>query len=203
MMKSFLLILSALISTTFSAQSFAQSDQPLTVNVHGARYFTPTDLTTLSAATALIEKVMNSEEFKQAVLNFSYAGVPGFVQNNGLDNQQLYDLLMSGAEALPTQTAADHVMDFDLEMYTGRASVLGYTNPGTLTVWINSNFYDYATVNEIAMNLTHEWCHKMGFDHDYYNTARRPYSVPYGIGYLVRDLGAKMQAQQMALAKQP
>ena len=98
---------------------------------------------------------------------------------------------MTGAEEYPTQTQADHLMNFDIELYTsswfGRGT-LGYTDINTKTIHINTRFYNTAQPFQIAMNMVHEWCHKMGFDHDSARTARRDFSVPYAIGYIVRDL---------------
>ena len=31
----------------------------------------------------------------------------------------------------------------------------------------------------------HEWLHKIGFEHSYYNNSDRPYTVPYAIGEIV------------------
>lgn len=183
------IVLSALILAT------APAALALTVQLDGVRYFNQTQADKLNAAKKVVELVINSAEFKERVLKFSYQGKPGFVQNGGLTNEQVYDLLMTGAEKYPRVTPADGAMNFDLELYTPAwyqsNNVLGYTNQGTKTIFINRNFYNRAEIFEIAMNLTHEWCHKMGFDHDSKSTARRPYSVPYGVGYLIRDLGQK------------
>ena len=177
-----------------ATSAYASGTGGLTVNFQSTKYFDQTEFDKLIQAKKLIEVVINSEEFKTAVLNFSYNGATEFVQNNGMTNQQIYDYLMTGAEMYPNQTPADHLMDFDLELYTsswfGRGT-LGYTDVNTKTIHMNTRFYDKAAVNGVAMNLVHEWCHKMGFDHDSNRTARRDYSVPYAIGYVIRDLGAK------------
>lgn len=170
--------------------------EALTVQFDGVRYFNQAQADKLNAAKKLVELVINSRLFKERVLNFTYNGQKIFVQNNGLSNQQVYDLLMTGAERYPRQNPSDSTMNFDLELYTPKwyqsNNVLGYTSQNTETIYINKNFYNRAEVNEIAMNLTHEWCHKMGFDHDFKSTSRRPFSVPYGIGYLVRDLANEL-----------
>lgn len=179
-----------------TAPSWAQNSSPLLMNIHTAKNFTDQQYDKLMEAKQLVELIINSAAFKSRVLNFSYNGVPGFVQNNGMSNQEIYDTLMSGAEKWPQPTAADHFMDYDLILYKPKwyqsKNVLGYTNQNTRVIHINRYFFNKADINEIAMNLVHEWTHKMGFDHDYKKTARRPYSVPYGVGYIVRDLGNKI-----------
>lgn len=185
-----------LILTLFlnmSASVWAQTKQPLLVNVRTAENFNDAQYEKLMEAKQLVEMIINSAAFKERVLNFTYQGQKTFVQNNGMTNQQIYEYLMSGAEMYPAQTSVDHLMDFDLVLYKPKwyqsKKVLGYTDQSTNIIHINKNFYNKADVNEIAMNMVHEWVHKMGFDHDFKRTARRPFSVPYGIGYIVRDLG--------------
>jgi len=179
---------------TARAQGLAEA---LTVNLHSAKYFDQQDYDHLQTAIQLVETVVNSAEFKDRVLNFTYNGEKTFVQNNGLTNEQIYELMMKGAEKYPQQTPEDHMMDFELELYTPKwyqsKNVIGYTNQNVLTIWINRLIYKKTETYKIAMNLVHEWMHKMGFDHDYKNTARRPYSVPYAIGYIVRDMGAAIE----------
>lgn len=175
---------------------FAPRAIALTVQFDGVRYFNQQQFDKLQAAKKVIDFLINTEAFKQRVLDFTYEGQKAFVQNNGLSNQQVYELLMSGTERYPRQTASDEVMNFDLELYTPRwyqsNNVLGYTSQDTKTIFINRNFYNRAEIFEIAMNLTHEWTHKVGFGHDSRATARRPYSVPYGVGYIIRDLASKL-----------
>jgi hypothetical protein len=189
------LVLTVLLLGGFYS-TFAKADAPVTVNLHSAKYFNQVDYDRLMSATKLVETIINSATFKDKVLNFTYNGEKTFVQNNGLTNEQIYNLLMSGAEKYPKQTAEDRMMDYDLELYTPRwyqsHNVIGYTNQNTLTISINRLIYQKTDIYKIAMNLVHEWVHKMGFDHDFNSTARRPSSVPYAVGYIVRDMGKEL-----------
>lgn len=192
-MKGYLysIVLSVISALSLAAAS-APAARALTVQFDGARYFNQAQTDKLNAAKKVVELVINTQAFRDRVLNFQYQGKAQFVQNEGLTNEQVFDLLMTGAEKYPRVTPADGMMNFDLELYTPAwyqsNNVLGYTNQGTKTIFINRNFYNRAEIYEIAMNLTHEWCHKMGFGHDSKATARRPYTVPYGVGYIIRDL---------------
>jgi len=181
---------------TMCVPAMAQSQQPLLMNIHTAENFSNQQYNKLMQAKELIETIINSAAFKSRVLNFAYNGIQGFVQNNGMSNQQVYEYLMSGAEKYPSQTGADQFMDYDLVLYKPKwyqsKKVLGYTSQDTNIIHVNKKFFNDAEVNQIAMNLVHEWTHKMGFDHDFKRTSRRPSSVPYGIGYIIRDLGNKM-----------
>lgn len=176
-----------------SSLVYSNDAHALRVNLQAAKYFNQAEYDKLQLAIQMVDRIVGGEEFKKRVLNFTYNGQKAFVQNGGQTNQQVYDFLMTGAERWPNQTAADQLMDANLELYTPSGfqsrNVIGYTNQNTLTVWINRTIYRQNEVFKIAMNLVHEWTHKMGFDHDSKATSRRPYSVPYGVGYIVRDIG--------------
>jgi hypothetical protein len=45
------------------------------------------------------------------------------------------------------------------------SSMMGYTTPQTLLIKINRKFFDDFDIAHVAGNLTHEWTHKLGFDH--------------------------------------
>ncbi len=164
----------------------------LRVVINSAKNFNDTQAAHLEASRDLLERIVNSEEFKQRVLHFTYQGQETFVQNNGLSNLQVYNKILEAAEQLPTPTEANHVIDLSVQLYTssyfGR-NVVGYTDPSVPTIFMNTYFYNSATPGNSAGNMMHEWMHKIGFDHDYNSTARRPYSVPYAIGDIVDQMG--------------
>lgn len=140
-------------------------------------------------AIEVIKKIVASDEFKTRVLNHKYNGKKTFVNNNGLTNSQIYNKILRGAEVLTP--AKNNRMDLVLETYYTEANVIGYTMASIKTIYMNRRYLSTFETNKVAMNLFHEWLHKVGFGHDSEATARRPYSVPYAIGYIVRDLAAK------------
>ncbi len=162
------------------------------VRVAKSTNYTTNDLVKLNRAVSAIELILNSQEFKDDVLNFTYQGQKAFVQNNGMSNEQIYDYIMKGAEQYPNQTAVDSEMDVFLQLYKPKwyqsKRVIGYTDPSYSTIYVNQVYYRNADISDIANNMVHEWLHKMGFGHDFNSTARRSSSVPYAIGYIVGDL---------------
>ena len=129
---------------------------------------------------------INSGIFKDQVLNHTYLGKKQFANNAGLTNLEIYNLIMSGREVLtPT---ADGILDVSITIYNtwlrGR-NVIGYTYPNTPMQWISRRFFSVFDIKSISSNILHELLHKLNFDHDFKATARRPYSVPYGIGSMV------------------
>jgi hypothetical protein len=166
----------------------------LKVVINQADNFTPVGLDLLEKSRSVLEKVVNSEEFKQRVIHFTYQGVETFVQNNGNTNLQIYNQMMAGAEQTPVATPANNTMDLFVQLYTSSVfgrNVIGYTDPTVHTIFMNSYFFNSADPSGVAGNMMHEWMHKMGYDHDFHATAQRPSSVPYAIGYIAEELAAK------------
>ena len=141
----------------------------------------------IDEAIDILRQVFSSREFKRRILNHRYRGRKAFAQNRGLTNAQIYHKLLDGMEKLTPHK--NNTMDVELELFTDHNStVLGYTFPTTRRIWMNTKYFNRARSHQIASNLTHEWLHKLGFDHEYKKTTKRAYTVPYAIGYIVRDL---------------
>jgi hypothetical protein len=142
-------------------------------------------------AFELIKRVVASDEFKAQVLNKSYKGKKQFFDNDGKSNAQIYKAILEGSEMLTP--GRNNAMDLKLETYHEANIVIGYTKPNITTIYMNTKYLDQTNfqVNEVAMNLTHEWLHKLGFKHSQNNTPARPHSVPYAVGYIMRALAAK------------
>lgn len=159
------------------------------------RNFKKSDKKKVIKAVEILKRVLNSKDFKQRVLNFTFNGTRQFYQNNGMSNLEIYELIMSGQEVL--KPIIDHKMNFDLTLYRSWnpfSKVKGYTLPDTLRIWIHKKFFRRSswTPVDVAANMAHEWVHKIGFGHDYYYTDDRPYSVPYAIGNIVGDIANLM-----------
>lgn len=166
----------------------------LSVDVH-MRNFNESDQAKVNKAVIIIKKVINSEEFKQRVLAFTYKGKKQFHDNNGMTNLEIYNHLMTGAENLMPDSIG--VMNFDLSLYRSKnpwSKVKGYTTADSMRIFINKKFFRQSTWTplDVAGNMVHEWVHKMGFGHDYRDNQDRPYSVPYAIGYLLSDIAKEM-----------
>jgi hypothetical protein len=143
-------------------------------------------------AAKLIKKVIASPEFKSRVLNFKYNGRKQFVDNGGLTNEQIYKkILLASEEMLPLGN--NNVMDLELELYTDHeANTIGYTYPDIVRVYMNTKYFNRFLPHQVADNMIHEWLHKLGFEHAVEPTPSRSSSVPYAIGYLVKELAQEL-----------
>lgn len=140
-------------------------------------------------AIDLIKKVVSSSEFKERVLSHTYNGKKSYVDNKGLTNEQIYQLILDGSETLTP--GKNSRMDIELVLYQNSSNTIGYTYPNTTRIWINTKYFNKYNPVQVADNLFHEWLHKLGFDHALKYSRHRNYSVPYAIGYLVEELAAK------------
>lgn len=153
--------------------------------------FTKSGERKIDSAAELIKEVVSSEEFKKKVLNHKVNGKKTFVDNQGLSNTQIYKKILEASEKL--NPGKNNTMDLELQLYTDNDSnTVGYTYPSRNRVWMNSKYFNKNTPALVTTNMMHEWLHKLGFKHDAENTPTRKYSVPYAIGYMVRDLAKKL-----------
>lgn len=161
----------------------------LTVKAMDIQGFDNESMQKMDKAFAALEKVVNSEEFKNKVLNFENSkGENKFASNKNLTNAQIYSIFMDGRETLQQNTPGE--MNFYLKLYYKRYSkVIGWTNGSINTININWKFFKNFAPADVAGNLAHEWTHKIGFDHV---SAAEHDSAPYAIGYIVREMAAKV-----------
>ena len=168
---------------------------PMKVNFMALVNYTNEGRAKAARVKEILETVLNSEELRQAILNFEYEGKKQFVQNNGQTNEQIYETIRKGIEL--AYAGKENTFDIENEIYWPRRmkrwSVVGYTYPDSSRIWSNGNYFYYSlTRTDLAAHFMHEWLHKIGYDHDGNSTARRPYSVPYAIGELVGEIAEKM-----------
>jgi hypothetical protein len=157
-------------------------------------------------AAERIEIVFNSDQFKEWCLNFYWTEKictgslwwkkcrieqrKFFHYNDGLTNFQVYNKIMAGKEDLSSDGVDNEADIFVKVDRSSRRGVIGYTYPSSKWQYIYGWVLNDWDFTDIASNLAHEWCHKVGFDHEYNKTYARQYSVPYAVGYYVGDFKA-------------
>lgn len=182
-MKFLIIAFSLFISTLTFADTGLLIVRPM--QIEG---FEGASLEKLEKSFELLERVVNSEEFRKRIINFKNSkGERKFASNNGLSNEQIYANFMDGRETLQPHTHGE--MNFFLELYHRPWSkVIGWTNGDINTIHVNWKFFKNFKPWDVAGNLAHEWTHKLGFGH---TSAKEHDSAPYAIGYIVRELGEK------------
>lgn len=175
---------------------YSLSSGQLAVKAMSIEGFSGESLAKLRKAFELLEAVVNSDEFKDRIINFKNSkGERTFASNKGLTNEQIYQIFMEGRETLQQNTPGE--MNFFLRLYNRPWSrVIGYTTGDTNVININWKFFRNFRPNEVAGNLAHEWTHKIGFDH---KSAAEHDSAPYAIGYIVEEMGRNYLALQKSI----
>jgi hypothetical protein len=156
--------------------------------------FTTVQKQKLDKALPLLEEVLTSLQFKNAILNYTRPdGTLGFYFRKRRDgtfidayhtNQQVYDKLMAGKEQ--NGNVADNQCDLYLHVKQGIGKdpdVVGYGYPGKKRIYTYGDWLNKRTFTEVnyAGHILHEWCHKLGFTHRRKRNTNRRYSVPYRI----------------------
>jgi len=151
-------------------------------------------------ALIILGESVNSGAFENFVLNYTWHKTyykrkwfrkiwytkngDNFRWNNGLSSEEIFDKIMSGAETLDPS----HDKEIDIHLKVDRRNkrgVVGYTYPNTKWQWIYKWVLRSYDEYDIAGNLLHEWCHKIGFDHEYRFSPLREFTVPYALGRFV------------------
>lgn len=183
------LVLFLLSSVTALAQPSGANLEitPFYHHVNFLSGFNPSRMEKVTRAMEAIVAVVKTQAFKDAVLSFKNKnGELRFNENRGLSNQQIYELLVSGAERL--RPVADQTMDLNLIWYRKNNDTVGYTYASSDRTWINGRFHDGYTIPQMSRNLFHEWTHKMGFGHKSRSSSVRRWTVPYGLGRKMEEL---------------
>lgn len=185
------------VSTTLAAPVAVKSESSLDNDVPSAAHswdaevyyvnFSSEDQAKVEKAIVLMKKVIASPEFKNAVINHTYNGKKGYVDSNGLSNEQIYQKILDGAEEMGN-TSKNNTLDVELELYFQATTTIGYTYPDTTRIWMNKKYFDKYTPVNVSGNLMHEWLHKLGFGHAMTYSQSRDSSVPYAIGYMMERM---------------
>lgn len=130
-----------------------------------------------------LEVVINSDQFKQELLNVEWNNKKQMVSTSDT-NEQVYNKI----------TSADWKLTYKLVKLRYGSSVIGYTLPNVEWIALNSRKYYYLTDADLAANMAHEYGgHKFGkYDHDMKWSKSRDYSAPYAIGSVVEKIYNQM-----------
>ena len=161
----------------------------LKVQLHSTTGFTNKEIEKLNSAIGLLVRVVNSFEFKLAVLNTPLE------RTNGLTNREVYNKIMSGQDKYGE---SDNDLDIKITMYYSSKRVIGYTYKGGLRSFINRRYFRIYGLDKIVENLIHEAMHNIGFTHK-----KRKYSldsVPYAVGRIAGNLTRRIIGGQSLTA---
>lgn len=162
----------------------------LKVSLNNHQNFTRKELEKLQSCLYLLQKAVNSEEFKERLCK-----IEKFTDSK-LNGKKVYEIFMQGRQL--HENSDDYEMDIDLTIYHSNNGTIGYTYPSTFRTWINRKFFLAFTLSGVCGNISHEYCHKLGFVHSRWKWPSRKHSVPYAVGYLLEDICKKIEKKELA-----
>lgn len=157
------------------------------------------NLEKLNQAIQLLQKTINSDEFKKVVLNFKTkieGGTFHFlkIEKKGLrirtvklkrhTNSEVLEKILHGNSQQKNSIVLKLKMEFG-----ENDDVVGYKKSGSSTIHTYEKFVKSMSLVRFAAHIIHEYCHIVGFEHSSsskYDKLRDCYSVPYAIHKMIK-----------------
>ena len=129
-----------------------------------------------------VEQIINSPEFKTMAVGWYFKG-----------ENRYHDTTATPAEVYARVTSQDWALDYELQSRIFKTSTIGYTKPSWSKIVLYRDKFHNLDDAEIARNICHEYGgHKLGrYGHSMKPTPERPFSAPYGLGYICWKLYKK------------
>lgn len=151
--------------------------------------FDPSDKERAEQIVPMMEYAINSEEFKKRILEAEFKDTR-FRTSEGeraIDsNEEIYRILKAGKER-HSDEAEDGEWDLRLKLYRSLSmDTVGKSGGG----WISTKKRKFRkfSLTSLASHWIHEYCHVLGFHHDFKDTDLRPFSVPYLVDDIAEDI---------------
>jgi hypothetical protein len=149
--------------------------------------FSQDELIKVSQGFDMANRVLPSKDFHQRILaHHKLDGTPGF-ENTDDTPEQVYTRLTTGDAAIRISIQSYPWYDFP------KRNEVAHENPDGGVV-LNRKFFANEDVPSLVNTIIHEYCHTRGYVHDHEPTARRPYSVPYGVGDIAHTVATQLMA---------
>lgn len=164
----------------------------ITVNLIESNGYSGENLIKLNSALLIIERVINSDLFKQKVSEYPFyyrKKLFGGYIDQPYTNLEVLSIIENAIEYPGNSTK--NCVDLYLNLIDGsNGSVIGYGINGQKEIYTYKKMFEVMKIEEIANHIVHEWLHKLGFTHAEYTTyfGKRDKSVPYAVGNLIENL---------------
>jgi hypothetical protein len=170
----------AIIFSLLFLLSLAPTNQT-TIKISKLGNFSNNDKVRIERIINNLNKVINTDEFKQSVINHKSSGLIKFEENNNETNTQILDKILSGQETLDQKNDYEWSLNLNLKWLFSR-STLAYTEFKKPEIYINSRYYSRESDSEIAGTICHEYMHKVGYTHSKEYSIKRINTIPYAVG---------------------
>lgn len=147
-----------------------------TVTIASKTNFDPQTDAILNDAVRLLEQTMNSPQFA------SEMAATFFRETGGLSSQQVLDKLLAGSNKNGTI-----ILNLDLYNNPEGGNEVGHTDANNIIHTYRNYVLQYGAPC-YAAHLAHEYCHTLGFTHNFPFGRRKHQTVPYLVGDIVGGL---------------
>ncbi|GMU09498.1 hypothetical protein [Corallococcus caeni] len=168
------------------------------VECHG--YDDPANAQKAQSAILLMERVLNSPNFREKVKGFKF-NKRGRNGNLGYSNDEVLAIVLSGTD-IDTLTSAKSeqeikdatpgVLKLKLNLDKVSPREIGHTNLETNEIFTGVDWFRDNDLCEIAGHYLHEYTHTVGFGHTFFDVFNRASSVPYGLGDIGVDVAKEL-----------
>jgi len=141
--------------------------------------------------------VLNSSIFRDQVYKMQKHGEKSKYKD--YTNAQIYAMLMEGAEE--HKPDVDYIWNIWLAGYFSLKKVVGYMNIGKKWLHMNFRYFDTMSTCRVGSFFTHEQGHHLGFRHDFWRTALRPFSICYQLNKAYEYSYYKLRGKQISKVK--
>lgn len=145
------------------------------IQIHDLKNFSESEV--LKIKTALINgsEVLNSGIFEASMLDAK------FTENKGMSSKEILELIRLGKDGKDKTSDGD--IDIHLTGYCKRSRTIGYTYLNHYRTWLNKYHLAKMSPDRIFGHILHEYCHRLGFRHEYEKST----SVPYLVGKICKQ----------------
>ena len=178
---------SLLLFLSFDPSSFGQ--ESIHIHMQPDSTFDLASQQKLQEAAKILELALNSNEFKQMVLDENFN-----VGNNNLSSEEIYALLVGGQDNY-INAEKDGELNFRLSVFDApfkkkNNDNFGVTNMTTRVTRTHRCFILNNDIKCYASHIMHEYMHQIGFidKRSFLGLGKKTNSVPYKIGRIVDKL---------------
>ena len=162
--------------------SFSQKVKVNTIIIESN--FDSISMSKLNESSIILEKIINSEEFKTEVLKEKFR-----IGNNKLSSQEIYDLIITGKDNYKNKPS-DYSIDLRVKLfdeYAGSGN-FGFTDMNTRITRTHRCYIIENDTKCYTSHLAHEYMHQIGFIDKRNIFLKKTNSVPYKIGRIIDKL---------------
>ena len=158
----------------------------LKAHIHSLKGFSPKEKEIFMEAVELCLEVFNSRDFRRKMRRSE------FLRTKGKSGRDIWKHILSGRDLYTVENDRD--VDLSTTLYFEDNNVIGFTRRGTFKTWINKKFFMSKTRGAAgrASNIAHEYMHNLGYSHSHKWNPTRKDTVPYKVGYIVKDLAKEI-----------